>query len=85
MTEMKSDFMIWTGDNLSSNSFNNKLSFKSLSNDYISTRLNSSLNNFLQSTPQIATWSNLDFPSFNSYENLKDTFYHVFDLFGLIH
>ena len=81
MTEMKSDFMIWTGDNLSSNSFNNKLSFKSLSNDYISTRLNSSLNNFLQSTPQIATWSNLDFPSFNSYENLKDTFYHVFDIF----
>ena len=55
MTEMKSDFMIWTGDNLSSNSFNNKLSFKSLSNDYISTRLNSSLNNFLQSTPQIAS------------------------------
>ena len=81
MTEMKSDFMIWTGDNLSSNSFKNKLSFKSLSNDYISTRLNSSLNNFLQSTPQIASWSNLDFPSFNSYENLKDTFYHVFDLF----
>ena len=81
MTEMKSDFMIWTGDNLSSNSFNNKFSFKSLSNDYISTRLNSSLNNFLQSTPQIATWSNLDFPNFNSSENLKDTTYHVFDLF----
>ena len=81
MTKMKSDFMIWTGNNLSSYSFNNKFSFKTLSSDYISTRLNSSLNNFLQSTPQIATWSNLDFPSFNSYENLKDTFYHVFDLF----
>ena len=81
MTKMKSDFMIWTGNNLSSNSFNDKFPFKSLSNDYISTRLNSSLNNFLQSTPQIATWSNLDFPTFNSSDNLKDSSYNVFDLF----
>ena len=81
MTKMKSDFMIWTGNNLSSYSFNNKFSFKTLSSDYISTRLNSSLNNFLQSTPQIATWSNLDFPNFNSSETLKDSTYHIFDLF----
>ena len=81
MTKMKSDFMIWTGNNLSSYLSNSKFSFKSLSHDYISTRLNSSLNNFLQSTPQIATWGNLDFPNFNSSENLNDSTYHVFDLF----
>lgn len=83
MKNMNSDFMIWTGNNISSNLSVDNIDFRSLVDQYVKTRSNPALNEFLQSTPQIATWDEVDYGMMNGGINwaLKDTAFYAFDMF----
>ena len=79
MKQTNSDFMVWLGGHVKINDAN---SFENMLDDYVNTRLNSTLSDFLSSTPQIATWGDLDFPlSSNMSWDLKEKMHSVFKLF----
>ncbi len=83
MKNMNSDFMIWLGNNISSDLSVNNIDFRSLVEKYVETRSNTALNEFLQSTPQIATWDEVDYGMNNGGREwaLKDTAFFAFDMF----
>ena len=83
MKKMNSDFMIWMGNNIESDLDENNIDFRSLVDQYVKTRSNAALNEFLQSTPQIATWDEVDYGMENGGNEwaLKDTAFYVFDMF----
>lgn len=83
MKGMNSDFMIWTGNNISSELNNKNIDFRKLVDQYVKTRSNIALNEFLQSTPQIATWDEVDYGKVKGGVDwaLKDTAFYAFDMF----
>ena len=80
---MNSDFMIWMGNNISSDLSVDNIDFRNLVDQYVETRSNSALNEFLQSTPQIANWDEVDYGMQNGDIEwaLKDTAFYAFDMF----
>ena len=83
MKKMNSDFMIWLGDNISSDLNENNVDFRSLVDQYVNTRSNPYLNDFLQSTSHIATWDDIDYGKVDGGIDwaLKDTAFYAFDMF----
>ena len=83
MKKMNSDFMIWMGNNIVSDLNESDMNFRNLVDQYVETRSNPSLNDFLQSTPQIATWGGVDFGKINGGIDwaLKDSAFYAFDMF----
>ena len=83
MKKMNSDFMIWMGNNISSDLSVEDIDFRNLVDQYVETRSNSALNEFLQSTPQIANWDEVDYGMQNGDIEwaLKDTAFYAFDMF----
>ena len=85
MKDSKSDFMVWLGGHVSfsGDCVNAELSnVGDMLNSYISVRKRSALNEFMSSTPQIATWGSSDYGALSdSPWALKDSSHFVFDLF----
>tara|TARA_B100001142_G_scaffold328385_1_gene388335 strand:- start:2918 stop:4150 length:1233 start_codon:yes stop_codon:yes gene_type:complete len=79
MTNTKSDFMVWLGGYTS---FSSSTSIDNMIDNYINIRKKTDLNDFMTSTPQIATWgvSDCGFSSTSNF-SLKDSAHFVFDLF----
>jgi len=78
MEKTNSDFMAWLGGHVTLSS----ISFNSMLSDYSSLRSETTLNNLLMSTPQIATWGASDFALVeNSSWDIKETVHSVFKLF----
>ena len=80
---MNSDFMVWTGNNICSNLNKESIDFRKLVDNYVSTRSNDALNSFLKSTPQIATWDDVDYGLLGGgYEwAFKDSAFYAFNMF----
>ena len=87
MQASKSDFMVWLGGHVAFSNFGScvspeNLTFQGMFDSYVGARTSPVLNQFMSSTPQIATWGISDYATFpNSLRALKDSSQFVFDLF----
>ncbi|MGB0884505.1 MAG: hypothetical protein ACPGTG_07270 [Flavobacteriales bacterium] len=80
MQRTPNDFMLWGGGNFEDNSSHN---FHAINDSYKKTRQNPSLNQFMQSTPQLATWGDRDYSEndFGKTYAKKDSALMAFNLF----
>tara|TARA_Y100000589_G_C27199211_1_gene648599 strand:+ start:2590 stop:3828 length:1239 start_codon:yes stop_codon:yes gene_type:complete len=80
MRKTNSDFMVWLGGHVNLDKSN---SYDEIISKYVDARKNTVLNNFLTSTPQIATWNDHDFNYKNNLTGdlMVDSSYFAFNAF----